>query len=276
MTYKTKWYWKALEKLILTVMTLYSVAPVYMIVSNSFRKTLDIKKMPPDIVFTPIFTHFEKILALDNFGKYFLNSLVVALSTTFLVIVFGTFGAYGIRLFKSKLGQALSNIMLLGKLVPAITILIPLYVMLNRAGLTGSYAGPILAHAASTLPFATWLIASFIRDIPVELFEMSTVLGYTRLKTLFLVVFPLITPAIASAAILVMQFSWNELLYSLQLTNMNTYTLTVGIARYAGAVSVEWGKCSAAATITILPIVLAGFFMQKYLVTGLTAGAVKG
>jgi multiple sugar transport system permease protein len=166
--------------------------------------------------------------------------------------------------------------MLLGKLVPAITILIPLYVMLNRIRLTGTYFGPILAHAATTLPFTTWLIASFIRNIPEELFEMSIVLGYTRLQTLFLVVYPLITPALVSAAMLVMQFSWNELLYSLQLTNMHTYTLTVGIARYAGAVSVEWGKCSAAATITLIPIVVAGFFMQKYLVTGLTAGAVKG
>ena len=81
---------------------------------------------------------------------------------------------------------------------------------------------------------------------------------------------------IASAVILIMQFSWNELLFSLQLTNIDTYPLTVGIARYVGAISVDWGKCSAAATITIVPIIVVGFFMQKYLVSGMTAGAVKG
>ena len=87
---------------------------------------------------------------------------------------------------------------------------------------------------------------------------------------------PLLKPAVASATILVMQTSWNELVFSLQLTNLKTYPLTVGVARYVGAVSVDWGKCSAAAAITMVPIIIVGFAMQKYLVSGMTAGAVKG
>jgi multiple sugar transport system permease protein len=90
------------------------------------------------------------------------------------------------------------------------------------------------------------------------------------------IIFPMLTPAIASATILIMQFSWNELLFALQLTNIDTYPLTVGIARYVGAISVDWGKSSAAAVITIMPIIIVGFFMQKYIVSGMTAGAVKG
>jgi ABC-type glycerol-3-phosphate transport system permease component len=276
MRYRTKWYWKLTEITLLSVMTIIAITPVYILVSNAFRRTLDIKKMPPDLIFTPIFTNFLRILETDNFGKYFANSMIIAVSTTVISITFGSLAAYGMRLFKSKIGLKLSNIMLLGKLVPTIAILIPLYIMFNRAGLTGTYLGPILAHSATTLPFITWLMASFIRDIPIELLEAATVMGCSRVKAFPLVVFPLLKPAIASAIILTMQFSWNELMYSLQLTNLKTYTLTVGIARYAGAVSVEWGKCSAAATITILPIILVGFFMQKYLVTGITAGAVKG
>lgn len=276
MIYKTKWYWKITEILLLCIMVVITVTPVYILVSNSFRRTLDIKKMPPDLIFTPIFTHFKNILELDNFGTYFMNSMIIAVSTTVIAITLGSLAGYGMKLFKSKIGLKLSNIMLLGKLVPTITILIPLYVMFNRAGLTGTHLGPILAHSASTLPFITWLMASFIRDLPDELLEAATVEGCSRLKAFPLLVFPLLKPAIASATILTMQFSWNELMYSLQLTNIKTYTLTVGIARYAGAVSVEWGKTSAAATLTILPIIIVGFFMQKYLVTGMTAGAVKG
>ena len=101
-------------------------------------------------------------------------------------------------------------------------------------------------------------------------------MGCSRLRAFPLIVFPLLKPAIASATILVMQSSWNELLFSLTLTNIKTYPLTVGVAKYVGALSVDWGKCSAAATITIVPIVIVGFFMQKYLVSGMTAGAVKG
>jgi multiple sugar transport system permease protein len=161
-------------------------------------------------------------------------------------------------------------------MVPTITILIPLYIMLNRVRLTGTYLGPILAHSAMGLPFVTWLITNFIRDLPVSVLESARVEGSTRMRTFFSVVFPMLTPAVASAVILIMQFSWNELMFSLQLTNLRTYPLTVGIARYVGAVSVDWGKSSGAATITMLPIILIGFLMQKYLVSGMTSGAVKG
>ena len=96
------------------------------------------------------------------------------------------------------------------------------------------------------------------------------------MRAFFSIIFPMLTPAIASAVILIMQFSWNELVFSLQLTNIDTYPLTVGIARYVGAISVDWGKSSAAASLAMVPIIIVGFLMQRYLVTGMTAGAVKG
>ena len=188
----------------------------------------------------------------------------------------GTLSAYALKLFVSRLGERLSNFLLLGKLVPSITILIPLFVMLNRMRLTGTYVGPVLAHTAICLPFVTWLMASFVRDIPAELLESACLDGTTRMGTFARIIFPMLTPAIASAVILVGQYSWNELLFSLQLTNIHTYPLTVGIARYVGAVSVDWGKSSVAATIAMVPIISIGFLMQRYLVTGITAGAVKG
>lgn len=273
---KTKWYWRAVRRLLVIVMILIAVIPVYIVVSNAFRRTLDIKRMPPQLIFTPTFSHFERVLSVDNFARYFLNSLVIAGSTTVLVILLGTLAAYGLRLFKSKWGARLSSLMMLGKLVPSVTILIPLYVMLNRMGLTGKFVSPILAHCAISVPFVTWLMRGFIEDIPNELLESATEMGCSRMKAFFLILLPMLTPAIASAVILTMQSSWNELMFSLTLTNIKTYPLTVAVARFTGAMSVDWGKCSAAATITLVPIVVLGFFMQKYLVTGMTAGAVKG
>jgi len=267
---------RALRGIGLAVLILWTVTPVYIIVSNAFRRTLDIKKMPPDLIFKPIFIHFERLFALDNFLKYFANSIVIAVSVTLVTIAFGTLAAYGLKLFRSRIGERLSNLLLVGKLVPAITVLLPMYIIMNRLRLTGTYFGPILAHAAMGLPFVTWIMTCFIRDIPAELLESATVAGCSQMKAFRYIIFPMLTPAIASAVILIMQFSWNELLFSLQLTNMDTYPLTVGIARYVGAISVDWGKCSAAASITITPIIIVGFFMQKYMVTGMTAGAVKG
>lgn len=276
MTYKKKWYFKLLLLLLFLIALAWTLVPTYIIISNSFRRALDMKIMPPQIIFEPIFTHFEKLLTLDSFGKYFKNSAIITLSVTFLTILLGTLAAYGMKLFKSKIGQYISNVLLLGKMVPAITIMLPLFMMMNQTKLTGTYLAPILAHSCMSLPFVTWLMASFIRDIPKELLEAASVMGCSRMKAFSVIVVPLLKPAIASATILVMQTSWNELLFSLQLTNLKTYPLTVGVARYVGAISVDWGKCSAAATITMVPIIIVGFFMQKYLVSGMTAGAVKG
>jgi multiple sugar transport system permease protein len=116
---------------------------------------------------------------------------------------------------------------------------------------------------------------SFAKAIPKELIESAAIDGARRMQTFWKIIFPLLLPAIASAIILSMQYSWNELLFSLQLTSMDSYTLPVGIAKFVGAMSVDWGKSSAAASITMVPIILVGFIMQRYLVAGLTAGAVK-
>lgn len=276
MNVKTKWWGRILQRLLALIFLMIAIIPVYIVVSNAFRRTLDIKRMPPQIIFTPILTHFERVLSVDNFAQHFLNSLIIAGCTTFLVIMMGTLAAYGLRLFKSRIGIRLSNIMMLGKLVPSITIMIPLYIMLNRMQWTGHFISPVLAHSAISVPFVTWLMRGFIEDIPAEMFESATELGCSRMKTFFLIILPMLAPAVASAVILSMQSSWNELLFSLTLTNIKTYPLTVAVARFTGAMSVDWGKCSAAATITLTPIVILGFFMQRYLVTGMTAGAVKG
>ncbi len=276
MRFKRKWYTKLLMIVTTAIALIWTLVPVYIVVSNSVRKTLEIKEMPPKLFFTPTWSHFTKVLTLDNFSKYFFNSVIITACVIVLTILAGTLAAYGLKICKSRMGQRISNVLLLGKMVPTITIMIPLFIMFNRVHLTGTYVAPILAHCSLSLPFVAWLMSNFMQDIPNELLEAASVMGCSRLRAFPLIVFPLLKPAIASATILVMQSSWNELLFSLTLTNIKTYPLTVGVAKYVGALSVDWGKCSAAATITIVPIVIVGFFMQKYLVSGVTAGAVKG
>jgi len=265
-----------MKYILLGFVLLTTLTPVYIVISNSLRKTLDIKKMPPDLIFKPILLHFERLLMIDNFYKYFYSSIIISVSVTFITVGLGTLTAYGFRLFKSRFGEHVSHFLLLGKMVPSISILIPLYIMLNSVRLTGTYWGPILAHSALGMSFITWLMTSFMRGIPKEMLESACVDGATRMGTLYKIVFPMLTPALASAVILIMRFSWNELMFSLQLTNIHTYPLTVGIARYVGAISVDWGKSSAAATIAMVPMIIIGFLMQKYLVSGITSGAVKG
>ena len=267
---------KMLIYFLLFCFIVWTLVPVYIVISNSFRPIIQIRQMPPKIFFKPIFTHYERIFSLDRFSVYFKNSVIISVSTTFLTILFGSMAGYGLKIFRSNMGKKISNVLLLGKMVPSITILVPLFIMMNRARLTGTYLAPILTLSCLYIPFVTWLMTGFIADIPNELIESASIVGCSRFRIFYIIIVPLLKPAIASAVILVMQSSWNELIFSLQLTNLNTYPLTVGIARYVGAVSVDWGRSSAAATITMAPIIVIGFFMQKHLVSGMTSGAVKG
>lgn len=270
---------KKLEKLLVYIFliccALAVLIPIYMIISSAFKPTLEIKQIPPKLFFKPTLTHFWTIVN-DGFLSYFKNTLIITGTNMVISVLFGFLAAYGLLLAKGKWAARLSDLIMLGKLLPTIAIVIPYYIILNKIGLGGSYAGPILAHAAINLPFVIWLMLAFMRELPGELLDAAKIDGCSRLTSMTRIIVPLLSPAIGSAVLLTTQYSWNELLFNVVLTSSETYPLTVGIARYVGGVSIYWGKSCMAATMVLVPVVVLGFLMQKYMVRGLTAGAVKG
>ncbi|MBD8066609.1 carbohydrate ABC transporter permease [Devosia sp. PTR5] len=260
----------------LVLFCVWTIVPIALVVLNSFKKAKDIFTTTPTLFFTPTLDNYVNAFTKANFGLFYLNSIVVALVSTVIVIVVGTFAAYALTNFRLPFANAIAGGFLLGKLVPVISILLPLFVMINAIGLRGTLAGPIIAHAALNLPFVIWLMMGFIRDVPRELAQAAMIDGCTRMQIFWKVIFPIILPGVAAAFVLSMQYSWNELLFSLQLTTLDTYTLPVGIASFVGAISVDWGLSSAAATATMVPLIIVGFFVQKHIAQGTTGGAVKG
>ena len=261
---------------ILLAFLVWTVAPVILVIMTSFKTPFDIFQVPVKWAFEPTLANYEKAFTAGDFSLYARNSLAVALLSSIISIFFSAFAAYGLTQFNLRRSGTLSGLFLLGKLVPAITILLPLFIIMSKARLLGTYVGPVLAHTAINLPFIIWLLMSFINDIPSDLISSATIDGCSKMQIFWKIVFPLLRPALASSVILAMQLSWNELLFSLQLTDVNTYTLPVGIAKFVGSISVDWGKSSAAATVTMVPMIIIGFFIQKYLVQGMTMGSVKG
>jgi multiple sugar transport system permease protein len=261
---------------VLVVFLFWTIVPIALVVMNSFKMPEDIFTTVPKLLFTPTLSNYADIFSSDNFGLYFFNSTMVALGSTAIVIILGTLAAYGLTSFNLRGANRIANGFLVGYLVPVIALLLPLFVIINAIGLLGTLWGPIIAHVALNLPFATWLMMGFIRDVPEDLQKAAMIDGCTRMQAFWRVIFPIIVPGVAAVFILSMQYSWNELLFSLQLTTINTYTLPVGIANFVGAVSVNWGDSSAAATVAMAPIIVLGFFVQKYLAQGTTGGAVKG
>jgi multiple sugar transport system permease protein len=271
-----RWGGVTIKYVILIGFAIWSITPVMVVVLTSFKTQMDIFETPFKLFFRPTFINYINAFLTGDFSNYFKNSLLIAVASSLISIFFGAFAAYGITSFNLRRAKLFSNLFLVGKLVPAITILLPLFIILNSVKLLGSYVGPILAHTAINLPFVVWLLMSFINDIPPDLLCCAQIDGCNRMQVFWKIIFPILSPALASATILAMQLSWNELLFSLQLTNLDSYTLPVGIAKFVGSVSVDWGKSSAAATLTMIPIIILGFFIQKYMVRGMTMGSVKG
>ena len=267
---------KVFRTVVLALFLIWSIIPVYIIVTNSIKPTLDITAIPPKVFFEPTWSHYANALRNGDFLLYFRNSIIVTGITTVLCVLLGAMGAYGLLIMRSKIGKQASSFLLIGKLVPSIAILIPFYTILVKVGIHKTFIGVILAHCSINLPFIVWLILGFLRDVPMDILEAATIDGATRMQTFWKIIVPILKPALGSSIILTFQSSWNELLFALQLTTMKAYTIQVGISRFTGALTVDWGKCSAAATIGLLPVIVIGFLMQKHLVAGMTAGSVKG
>ncbi len=247
---------------VLIMFALWSAVPVLLIILNSFKRKLDIFTNPPSLVFEPTFSNYQKIFLTDDYFSYYRNSIAVTGMTTILSILFGLLAAYGIVHFGLRHAKSVANVFLWVKMVPPITMLLPMYAVLTYLDLQGTYIGPVLAHTSLNLAFVIWLFMSQLKDVPSEIIDAATVDGCTPMQTLRLVIVPIVLPGIAACTVLTAQYSWNELLFVLQLTDLNTYTLPVGISKLVGELGGDWGKSSAAATVTMVPIILIGFFVQ--------------
>jgi multiple sugar transport system permease protein len=188
----------------------------------------------------------------------------------------GVLAAYALARFRFRGRQAFRFLFLLPQVTPAVAILVPMFVMFNSLNLTGTYLGIILAHLTLTLPFAIWMMTGFFEDSPIELEESAMIDGCTRLGALIKVVLPVLGPGIAATAALGFITSWNEFLFSSMLTGRDTRTLSVAITSFLTNRALDWGRTAAAGTLILLPVLVFAFFTQRYLVRGLSHGAVKG
>ena len=270
-----KWLVNLLKVIALTLFLLWTIGPILLVILTSLKNQKDIFTVPPTFIFRPTLDNYSRALVAGDFARYFVNSAFVAVVSSLLSVGLGTFCAYALVTLRVRFASLIAQLFLLGKLVPAITMLLPLFALLNMIGLLGTFVGPILAHTAINLPFVIWLIMGFIRDLPEDLEAAALVDGCTAMQAFWKIVVPLILPGLAASMILSAQFSWNELVFALQLTNLDSYTLPVGISKFVGSISVDWGKSSAAATLTMAPMIVIGFFIQKYIAKGTTGGAIK-
>lgn len=268
---------KAVRTLAFYVLLLILFLPFFFVfawmIEGAFKTQVQNTAIPPLFVFRPTLDNFQTVFNRNPMGRFLLNSAVVGSGATLLALVFGLPAAYGIARYKQ---QRLAVAILVARIMPGISFLVPWFIMFSKVKLIGSYTALILAHLLITLPMTVWLMIGFFEDIPRELDEAAFIDGCNPFQAFFQVSLPLTKPGIAASAILSFIFSWNNFLFSLVLASQQTRPLPVAVFSFISYTQIDWGGLNAAATVVTLPVLIMILFVQKQMVRGLTLGSVKG
>ena len=266
--------------ILLLVSVLAAVIPVYWMVTISLKSEVDQFAAPPRwLQFAPTLTHYSDAFLTRSFGQYLLTSITVATLSTICAVTLGTLTAYGLARFRlrAKLDQRLSMWILSTRMFPPIVTAVPLFLMMRDLRLLNTLTSLVIVYTALNLPFVVWMMRGFFRELPRELEEAAMVDGDSRLGALVRVILPLVTPGLAATAVFCLIVSWNEFLLALVLTQTDaSMTLPVGIAGRVTQYEIKWGVMSAAGVVAMIPILVFAMAVQRYLVRGLSLGAVKG
>jgi len=268
------------SKLIVTIfavsLLLLFLFPIYWIVVISLRFNVDIFTFPPNIIFTPTFDAYRNVMARSDFVGAFFNSLIVAVSTTLLCLIVGLTAGYSVVTFDFRGKRLLQILIVMLRMAPAISMVIPLYMIFASLRLVNTRASVIMSLVAFLLPFTVWLLLGYLRDVPKDLIHSALIDGCGYLGILAKIVVPLTTPGIAAVGILVFILSWNEFLISSVMVSAANQTLPVLIRAFLSEATTIWNEVAAVGVIISIPTVLVTLFCQKYIVGGLTMGAIKG
>jgi multiple sugar transport system permease protein len=262
-----------LRGVVIVLMVLFFVLPLVWMLIMSLKSSLAITSTDQMFSFTPTLKNYVTVFAEENFAQFALNSAIVAGGSTLLSLVIGVPAAYSI----ARYGMAKSSsVVLLARVVPGISLLVPWYFIFAQMGLMDTFGALILTHMFVGVPLVVWISTNSFYAVPLELEESCQIDGLSRIGAFVKMALPLAAPGLATSAILSIIFSWNNFLFSLVLAGANTKTLPVAVFNFISYASVDWGALMAASVVITLPVLIIAILMQRHVVSGLTGGATKG
>lgn len=272
---------KSFKIVTLVVLTLFTVVPLYVMVTTAMKPLGDVQDnftwIPSNITFQPFIDMWSTV----PLGRYFINSLVVCTVATVFSLIIATFAAYGVSRWNFKGKSAFTTAVLSTQMFPGVLFLLPLFLIFTNLGnaigvqLVGSWLGLIITYLTFTLPFSIWMLAGYFETIPRELDEAAMVDGSGPMGALFRVILPSARPGLVAVGIYSFMTAWGEVLFASVMTNGLGSTLAVGLQQYSTQTNVYWNQVMAASLVVSVPVVLAFLIVQRQFVAGLTAGAVK-
>jgi multiple sugar transport system permease protein len=263
---------------VLLVLAVWTLGPLYWMVTTSFKTNAEVYGTTASLwPRQPTLANYRVLFTKTPFAVYFQNSSLIALATTAVTVLTSAFGAYALVRLRFPGRRLLARILVYTYLVPQSLLFIPLFTILVSAGLSNTRTGLVLTYLGFTVPFCTWLLMGYFLSVPVELEEAGLVDGCSRLGVLFRIVMPVTLPALAVTAFFSFTLSWNEYLYaSVFVSNVNAKTIPTGIPSFIIEDVFFWGPMMASTVLSVIPPLAVYFIFQRWLLTGLTLGAVKG
>ncbi len=268
---------KALIWVFLILVCIYCLIPFAWMLSTSLKTEAEAFRIPPTwIPLEPTIDSYIGIWVRKNFGIYFLNSTVISLATAVLSTFFGALAGYGFSRFFFRGRKFLIGFFLATQMLPGVLLVGPYFKILSRLGLYDTRTGLIIAFLTICLPFSTWMMKGFIDKVPLELDQSAMVDGCSRIGLFFKIILPIVAPGMVATILFAFLLAWGDLLWALCLTSSeNMITVTLGIARTVGEFRIIWPMLMAGSLVGGMPAILLYIFLQRLLVQGLTAGAVK-
>jgi multiple sugar transport system permease protein len=266
-------------------LVVWTVFPFFWILLTSLKQPLDVIAAPPKLLFEPTLDNYAGIFigrqrgayasARPDFPLFFLNSVIISGGAVLLSFLAGVPASFALARYRFRFKEQLAFLFMSFRFAPFIAFLIPLYILFQRTGLYNTYHGLILAYQIITLPFVIWMLRSFFMEIPLEVEEAAKIDGCSWWGVLTRVIVPLSLPGIAVTLILGFMFSWNAFNYPLMLAGRQTFPVTVGAIQFISYEQVLWGQMAAASLVAVVPQLILSLFVQKYIVRGLTMGAIR-
>jgi N,N'-diacetylchitobiose transport system permease protein len=265
------------------LVALFALFPVWWMVSTSFKPNREIfSGQPVPVPRHPTLSHYREILTGDlipgaTFVDFFLNSVLVAVATVVVSSVVALLAATAVARFRFRLRTTFLIMLLIVQMIPLEALVIPLFLMIRRLGLYNTLPSLILTYIGFSLPFAVWMLRGFVAAVPRELEEAAAIDGASWAQTFRKILLPLVAPGLVATSIFSFITAWNELIFALTFINdQSKYTLPVAVTFFFGRDDTAWGLVMAASTLLTLPVVVFFLLVQRRMVTGLVAGAVKG
>jgi len=272
---KLSWMSKLGLLIIFGIFLFWWLFPVYWMVSSSLKVEVEMFTIPPRWLFKPSLGNYKNLFATLGFSSYVINSIIASLSSTAIALLLGSLAGYGLARGKIPRKNDIAFWMISTRMAPIVGVILPLYLIFRKLHLVGTLQGLIIAYTTFNLPFAVWLMRGFFMEIPRDMEEAAMVDGCSKFQAFLYVALPLAKPGLVAMGVLCFMFAWNDYAFAVIFTSGKTQTLPVACARLMTEYGIVWGQVMTTGTVLVAPVLFLGVVIRKYLVRGLTMGAIK-